>query len=201
MAGFLPSSQWANVVHTFTAPNLSRPPSITYTVNNGPNDYTPDVLALTLHTAFGDHFAERLDNEWALSITEVYMGPTPSVNGAQELTNVPGTRAGAAPPPNSSLLVTKTTPFIGRTAQGRIYFPAGFLAEELINESGIYQQAAVDNFQGVCTAWLSELTSEAPMYLAHSGTVADPPAQPTPYVVNSLDVQALTATQRRRLRS
>lgn len=199
MAGYLPSNVFANIVHGFTAPNVDRPPSVTYTVQ-APNPIAaPDVLASQLHDAFASNLVPNLDSNWQLETTTVYVGPTPSTTGATFTNSLAGGRTGAAPPPQTALLVTKQTSFIGRASKGRLYFPAGFMAEELIDESGNYQAAAVANFQADLDGWLSEMAGYAPMMLAHTGTATNPPGAP-PYPVNELVADSLVATQRRRLR-
>lgn len=125
-----------------------------------------------------------------------------------ESSNVPvaGTGTGARLPQNCAALVTKNTGLGGRQFKGRCYVP-GVLQEDQVSATGAIVPAFVVTLQAAAQAWFDGLAFGAqgsvpltptPMHLLHSPPLVGPTPAPTP--VLALVVDAVIATQRRRLR-
>lgn len=98
-----------------------------------------------------------------------------------------------SPPPNAAVLVTKSTNTGGRRGRGRMYWPWA-ADESSVGEGGVWASGAVANFQTAMDNFLADLASaDLPMVILHRDG-----GSPSPVTV--LTVQALLATQRRRLR-
>lgn len=96
-------------------------------------------------------------------------------------------------PPNVALLVKATSGAVGRANRGRIYLP-GVLYDTDVNEQGQLTGAAIVTWQAAMNALAARLVVEDALpVILHSDVGA-----PTP--VQSLTVQPVAATQRRRLR-
>lgn len=109
--------------------------------------------------------------------------------------SIVGTLSAAPAPPNFALLVRKVTSSGGRRNRGRMFFPPCFISEGNINEDGTIPAASVTALQSKFTALRDNLVgaSLSPVIL-HS----ESPFTPTP--VTGFILQALGATQRRRMR-
>lgn len=111
----------------------------------------------------------------------------------EALANVEGeATAGNALPQNVAFLVTKRTASGGRSGRGRMYFPPFAAIESEVSSRGVLSPAAVSAVQSRIDAGLP-LTGAVILHDSSSPTTV-----PTP--ITSLTLQALVATQRRRLR-
>jgi hypothetical protein len=126
---------------------------------------------------------------------------------AAELMPVPapiGTLASPAPP-QIAMVVRKTSSLVGRRNRGRFYVPA-MLTDSAIDDAGVLIPATVTSMQALFNTFLTGLAAPATALEAQLALaiVHTPPkngtATPPPNRVQSLAVQALTATQRRRIR-
>lgn len=108
--------------------------------------------------------------------------------------NSVGTGTNASLPQNCALLIKKGTALGGRQGRGRMYLPAGYLQEGLVDDNGTIDSSFRGDLQTAATAFRSDVAGAAGnMDLLHSGSLA-------PTVVTSLTVDTRIATQRRRLR-
>jgi hypothetical protein len=107
-----------------------------------------------------------------------------------------GALGGSANPQNVATLVRKNTGLGGRRNRGRMFLPG--IPEAFTADNGIIAPANVTTLQTAVnllhSGALFAASNVDAMVLLHS----TPPTTPT--VINSLDVQNLVATQRRRLR-
>jgi len=108
--------------------------------------------------------------------------------------NQAGGNGSPSTPPNTCLLVHKTTTLGGRQGRGRMYWPSLSTAD--INEAGVINPASLASFTTNMNNFLLGLTAAfAPMYLLHTSPVL------APTQVTALVVDPIAATQRRRMRS
>lgn len=108
-------------------------------------------------------------------------------------TNQAGPLGAQPASPQVALLVRKLTGVRGRENRGRNYWP-GMVYESDVDQAGVINTAQRNGFQGFFDAWYSALnTLECEPYLLHT-------ASSDPTLILGFDVDAVVATQRRRLR-
>lgn len=116
-----------------------------------------------------------------------------SLSTFENVRSVPGGGSGAMYPPNVSLLVKKVTNGAGRKNRGRMY-PPGLVYEATYDDQGVMSPTNLGEYQDFFDDLVAGLdTLGAGMVVLHSDETA-------PTGVVSLAVQAVAATQRRRLR-
>lgn len=111
-----------------------------------------------------------------------------------------GDSVGAKLPQNCAALIHKDTSIGGRRARGRFYVPA-CLDEGAVSSVGLISATQVNAIQGAVDAFLVALQTNAipcPMVVLHNSEGISPIIDPTP--VEALRLDAVIATQRRRLR-
>lgn len=136
-------------------------------------------------------------DDWAFLGTSVAFGTSSGDVVAQHLQTLNGTVTDNSPPNNLALLVTKNTGLGGRRNRGRMFVPPIYINEGAIDSVGIISGSTLSSNQ---TFWGGVITAmgaiDVSMVIFHQGAGA-----PAPTGVTSLTVQALAATQRRRMRS
>jgi len=114
-------------------------------------------------------------------------------------TSAAGTASGHhSPPSNVSVIVKKSTGFGGRAFRGRSYLPCFALDEGSVGDTGIIASTPRSDLQ---TAWDRFTTKLGTTLTSFDGFVllhSDVDVVPTP--ITSMGVEAMVATQRRRLR-
>lgn len=128
------------------------------------------------------------------SIEATFMDSTGPITAIAAVNDV-GTTVVATPPSNWCVLVRKTTAFGGRTNRGRIYQPPAQVGEGNVDATGTMLTAQVTALQ---TRWDDFFTDLAAASLNPVLLHTDPAETPTPIL--AFTVQALGATQRRRMR-
>jgi hypothetical protein len=124
-------------------------------------------------------------------MTMTESGPTTG----ELLLSVVGTLSVANPPINCAVLLRKNTDLGGRTNRGRIFAPPTELNESEVDYLGNMTSTAVTRHLTHWNNFVSGLDAVGKtLRLYHT-------ASAVPTVVNSLSVQQLIATQRRRMRS
>lgn len=166
---------------------------VVFGVENNTIFTNPATIADEIWGVFSTTLLALLDDTIQWGPVEVSVGTS-----SGDLSGVGvGTASGGAtinsPPPNAAVLVTKSTNTGGRRGRGRMYWPWA-ADESTVGEGGVWAGSAVANFQAACDDFLADLTTaDLPMVILHrDGGVPSP--------VTQLTVQALLATQRRRLR-
>lgn len=130
-----------------------------------------------------------------ITLEEVYVKFGSNATGAAGIFTVgsAGSLGTGTVPPQVALLVRKNTGSGGRRGRGRFYVPG--LVETDVDENGVVQGPDVAAWQDAMDAFYAQLVvDDIPPHLLHSDDVEPP------YLITSFTVDALTATQRRRLR-
>lgn len=189
-------SEFAQVNLIFGGPGIPLGAQMTFGVAN-PEDLDPYGIATLVDAAYND--AEVYDSQSVQArLTGILVKKGPNATGASALLGVDrqGTAAGACIPPNTAVLVGKTTDFGGRRGRGRMYFPC--VAESNVEDDGTLASAFLTSTQTRFGAFRNELVSVLlPPFLLHSEGDSSIPA---PYEINGFVVSSKVATQRRRLR-
>lgn len=112
--------------------------------------------------------------------------------------NESGTDGDFPLPPNTALLVKKSTTLGGRAGRGRMFIP-GFAMFGSLDAAGVLGGAYRTALQGQITDWYDSLLEDTP------GPALPPvlfhaTSSPVPSEITALTVDAKVATQRRRLR-
>jgi hypothetical protein len=159
----------------------------------------PVTVATGVLTAWTASFpAADLDSNWAVTGCGVTLGSDGGDGPSGEfLQRTAGSRAGEAATINFCPLVRKNTSLGGRRNRGRMFLPAGYLLESEVSELGVLAAAAITRVQGNATDFLTAIEAGAntdAMVILHEA------APSTPTLVDSLSVQTLGATQRKRMR-
>lgn len=162
-------------------------------------DDGPGAAALSIfqswHTASGPFQPNTLltGYTWVgVQCTEM-VGGEPVIG--QRFSPVIGTFGSPPLPPNCSFLVRKNTSRGGRKGRGRMFFPPCWnVGEDSISSTGQILPAFITSMQGQLDAALDaqKLTLHPPALLHSDGSAVN--------LIESLSLQALIATQRRRLR-
>lgn len=182
----------ANMIYT----GAGVPTGAQWTLGIDPAGGDPIDVATLVATAITSagimtHFTEEV------SITSVMVKFGPDATGPSGTLGVDlaGTVTGESLPPNVCVLVRKNTALGGRAGRGRLYLPS--VPEAEVNEAGELVEAYMDGVQTAFDEFFDELGSLAvPGVLLHGA--GSPLSVPTP--LTSFSVQAVCATQRRRLR-
>lgn len=104
-----------------------------------------------------------------------------------------GAQTGEAVPPQVAVLIQKQSGLAGRRNRGRMYVPGA--EQGVVGADGIINTAALGNWQSAATAfWQHCVDNDIDLAIFHES----PPDTAT--VVTGLSVQAVVATQRRRVR-
>lgn len=179
------------VAHFFTGSGLPRGAAVTYgTITSG--SHTPETAALDLHDLFADTLMPKLSSGVSLASTRVKYGPNATGPFAVAGGAVPGARAGSGMPPSLAFLVEKNTGLGGKSGHGRFYLPG--MLEADAGSDGVLDSTVRTNLQIAVAAFLDGVeTLFGNMVLFHN-------ASSDPTNVTSLTVDALAATQRRRMR-
>lgn len=161
------------------------------------NGLTPDALAEALFDAWGTADMPGLQTtEVALREVRVKYGPNEFGPTGTDTGSFPGETAAPTCPPNTSVLIRKSTAFGGKAGTGRLYIPC--VAESFVDGTGALIGGYTTSRQTPVNAWLASFTTlDAPAVLLHD---VGSPLYPTPSPITALTIQPRVATQRRRLR-
>lgn len=180
----------------------SAPASVTWAV--GINT-TAQAALDSADDAFNLNWAPAFDNNVTLGAAMAYFrGSAGSPLQVATSTEAPviGSLNQNSEVSSVALRVTKRTAFVGRGFRGRIYLP-WMIAETGINELGVLVPAVQASYQTRANGWLTATNASGDiteMELLHAYDPAlpvDPEIPATP--INSLFVQPVCGTQRRRL--
>lgn len=165
-----------------------------------PGPTTPFVLASAIRTAWTGAWAPAsLSNSYTFKGVSVTMGPQPGTGPtADSLIDSIGTSVSAMLPSNCAILIRKVTALGGRENRGRMFLPAGYLAEGSVDQNGVIAGATVTSMQAQMNAFQAAVIG-SPLFdntvVLHGTASASAPT-----VITDLTVQSKIATQRRRMR-
>jgi hypothetical protein len=167
--------------------------AVTFGILNATGSNDPVVVAEVVWDVFSADVLPFLDSDSTWGPIHCALGLSGGILSGDGSSSDQGGASINSVPPNTAVLVSKTSSTPGRAGRGRYYWP--FAANEAdVDESGLWGSASVANFQGAQTDFLADLsTAEVPMAILHSASGA-------PSNVINLSTQSLLATQRRRLR-
>jgi hypothetical protein len=178
--------------------SLNRPAALVIGVSN-PNDLSPDQVANGVQNA-----AFAAGSLQDIIDSQVSLGPCTSAVGDGSGGTIPGiSNAGQActltltgPPVNCAVLIRKNTSMAGRFGRGRMFLP-WVLANAEVSEVGTILAGAVTRIGTGVGTFHSQLSlANLPMVVLHTPQLTGPIP---PATVNSLTVDSLISTQRRRL--
>jgi hypothetical protein len=213
MAKIYPSG-YGKIIWKIPGPNKASDAIITsdYELLTGPTTPAPtpeqvtQAIAVRADAAAALLFTARLGVGWSYTGAKVTYKLLSTEYGAEINRSPAIVGANAAPsPPQVAVVVRKTSSLVGRRFKGRFYVP-GILIDSAVDDAGLLIPGTVTSLQTAFSAFQSTLVipatlTEAQIALAivhsppKSGVVTPPPNR-----VLALSVQALTATQRRRIR-
>ena len=181
-----------------------------------PEERPPDEVAEAVYGAWlGAWEPNVLNSSWAFVGVDVVVGSDTDEHDVGTHNEViPGAMPNAALPQNCSMLLKKKTARAGRRNSGRMYLPAGYMAEADVTNQGAHLSPALASYMANATQFFDNLTDATiiiprpktdffPMLL-HSeptddeGNVTGP--APVPTEITSLTIDPIIATQRQRLR-
>lgn len=180
----------------FTGAAVPTGAEITFGIKPEGDVTTPELAAAALALAWLEsEVMDIMTDQLTLSSILVKFGPVATGPSVEVAVGQVGQAESPALPPNTSVLVRKSTIAGGRAGSGRFYLP-GF-QEGGVTDSGTMSTETVGIFD---TAWESFRTdliaADCSLVLLHG---ADSPIT-TPTSILSLTTDARVATQRRRLR-
>lgn len=165
-------------------------------------DQDPSFSAEAVATAVSDAFTSsgweaQLGDDFTLTTIEVKFGPVPGGSEFELAVNKIGDRSTTSlSSPASCVLVRKGSALSGRQNRGRMYLPGMLIDADILDNGGV-GSSRVTALQTVFTTFLADLiatTAVVEMVILHTDPLL------TPTVVNTLTVDAMIASQRRRLR-
>lgn len=181
-----------------------------------PETRPPDEIAEAVFSAWlGAWEPTVLSNAWSFVGVDIIIGSDNDEHDVGTFNEIQqGVMTQGPPPQNCSMLLRKKTARAGRRNSGRMYLPAGYMAEEDVTATGAHATAALNSYMANATQFFDNLTdSTVPLdrpktdvfpMLLHSepvdgdGNVTGP--APVPTEITSLTIDPIIATQRQRLR-
>lgn len=195
---FIPEG-FGEIVVTYSQTGTTRPAQWTIGVEpppaQPPAEYLNDVI--TSWSAAGRVLASNSFDARATAISArltVQTSTGPVIY--EQALGVTGTRTGEAQPPNVAVLIRRNTARGGRRGRGRLYLPSAYLSEVDVQEGGVIASARRTELQTIATNIAVGAVGAGlgvPVLLHNDGVV--PPDE-----IESMVVQNLVATMRRRLR-
>jgi hypothetical protein len=196
MAGYLPDSNFYNVVHEMS--HSGDPTNVVACTLSIRNDgfFDDNAVAEITNDVFYDIWSPFLDTQVTLDQTVSYRGPSPSAFGGLYVDGRTGARAGTSPPAQVAVLMQKRTAQIGKRSRGRMYLPWA-ASEAALDENGRLTPGGIAGLSTAGAAYIQALdNAQVPMYLCHSAQAFGSPIE-----VDSFQPASVCGTQRRRLPS
>jgi hypothetical protein len=154
----------------------------------------PATVAATIRDITLTRLQDRLPTSVSINSILVKFGPNATGPFADLGVAEDGTGSSGDVNPNMAMLIKKVTNEGGRKGRGRMYWP---VAEDQVGQAGVLKTSPdqVAAMNGALADWQDDLTTaDLPPVLLHNDE-DDPPT-----VITLFSTQAITATQRRRLR-
>lgn len=159
-------------------------------------DMADDVYSATMGTGGLCLAASMIDDYKFLGVSVSFGTATGDII-AQHLQVTTGTVSDSCPPSNFSVLVNKSTALGGRRYRGRMFAPPVWINEGAVDSVGLISGSTLSNTTTLWNNFYTELiNADIQPVLLHQGAGA-----PIPTPITAFTVQALGATQRRRMRS
>jgi hypothetical protein len=193
---------FANLTWHFDGPFQSKEAtfSIGVEVADGVTNY--DQLAQDGYDAFTSAWPQGdLSDQVALTRVTALVGNDGAPLVGEYGLNYPGNQAWTLPPPNVAVVMKKKTANAGVQYRGRCYLNNGFLSEAGVSNTGELDGGWRSTLIGNAGDFLTGLNAKARIervVLLHSQPQEG--AAPVPTTVTSFTIDAIAATQRRRLR-
>lgn len=160
--------------------------------DNNAGDTAAEIASNTATNLSALDYTDLLSASVTVTEVRVKLGPDATGPSAVETFGDNGTVGGHAAPPNVAMLVHKNTPLGGRQGRGRLFVPG--LAEAALDQNGLLTGEQVTAAQTFFTGLAATMILGAiPAHLLHANALS-------PTAIDSLIVDSLSATQRRRLR-
>lgn len=161
----------------------------------------PAVIAAGVHTAWKTLVSSKFQTNYSTPSTEVRYKSSagPDLLVAEAVSTQAGGGAGATLPQNCAYMVRKNTGLGGAKNKGRMYFPG--CVESVVNTLGQVDSAEITSWNSALATYKTSVeaaTGVLQLMLLHNITVENP--VPFPTQITSLTLDAVIATQRRRLR-
>lgn len=197
---FLPVG-WGEAVFRFSCSGITD--SIICTLGYLPDPaMSPANQALNVAKSWGqDGVAARpitvtkLGTAWKWDSLDITFMTATGPQIASQPVNMQGAGITNTPPPNCCVLLRKSTVRGGRQGRGRMYLPAGLIAEANVTDAGAIPGATLATMQTSIDNALAQMaTNNVPPELLHSTPT------PLPDHITAMTVQTVIGTQRRRLR-
>lgn len=186
---------YAQINLRFEVTDWPRNAEVVYGVElNEPGDTPADVAEKAWDLAV-DHLLSVATVNHKLVMARAKFGPNATGPYAERTGIEAGTVNQSPTPPQVTMLISKTTDQGGRAGRGRMYLP--LVPGNQVNSAGLISGTAISGFQSAINTWLAgHLSADIPVVLLHNAGSSDT----TPDIVQRMDVQSRTATQRRRNR-
>lgn len=175
----------------FVGDNLPTGAEVTFGVNAGSS--TPQAIAAVVETVLGSaDIMSLFSDDQSIANIHVKVGPNETGAFADLPVDIPGEKTEACVSSAVSLLVKKNTAFGGREGSGRMFWPG--LVEPDIGSDGTIESSALTALQTAFESFRTGMSSAGhALRLLHNSAT-------TPYLITSLAVDPVAATQRRRQR-
>lgn len=183
---------FAQVNLQFTGSGVPTGAEMTFGVKANTVTNATDIAELAGDACVTANIRSLYTSGMTLSNVHAKIGPNVSGPSGDSVETQTGTAGGDTSPPNVALLIKKSTAVGGRKGSGRMFLPC--IAENRTDAGGGITSTLLTAAQTVFDDLRSELIAlDIDMVLLHNDAT-------TPNDVTALTVQALAATQRRRLR-
>lgn len=160
--------------------------------DNNASDTAADIADYINTTLIGGDYLDCLSSSVFFVGVHVKLGPDATGPSAFEANGNNGTVGGNAAPPNIAGLVHKNTSLGGRQGRGRLFVPG--LAEAFLAQDGLITSEYSGLLQTLFTGLGgSMILNSLPPMLLHADALS-------PTAIDTLTVDPMVATQRRRLR-
>lgn len=193
----IPSGEYGQVNFIFSGTGMPSGGEVTcgFRLVDQP-DFSAEAAATAFAALWSNSFLTMQSSAITLAEVRVKYGPNATGPEGGVTPGVAGSRANSGVPPNTSLLVRKSTAGGGRRARGRMYIPG--LLDSDVDVDGFITPATVSAFQTEANEFFDGAEAGGlPLYVLHAPGIS---ATPAPTVMTGLQVQGVAATQRRRMR-
>lgn len=185
-----PNSNWGELTFLFAGSSLPTGAACTLGVvapEGSPQTYLESIIG-----GAGDLMNSTSSSACTLTQVNLKIGPVATGPTFSRAASVQGGRSGSAVPPNSAVLVRKAVLGMSTRFAGRLFWPVP--AEPDVGGDGIIDPARVVAMQEEWTGFFDVLDGLGTLPVVYDRESSDPRS------VSAFEVQAVVATQRRRLR-